>query len=367
MPGESQPVRYLVVDAHEDIAWNVASFGRDYRGSAWQIRRAEHGGPIPGYNGNAMLGRTEWLIGRVGLIFATLFAAPARHRYGEWDTQSYADSRAAYDVYSRQLDIYHRFVDQNPGFQLVLTQADLDSVLATWAPEKSIADRRIGLVILMEGADAIQDPAQVEDWYARGLRLIGPAWEATRYAGGTHEPGPLTSEGFALLEAMAGLSMILDLSHLAEEACFQALDVYPGTVIASHSNPHRFLPTSRGLSDTMIRRIAEHDGVVGIVPYNRFLKPGWARSDPRNRVPFSLVADAIDHVCQITGSVDHVGIGSDFDGGFGLEHTPEGFDSVADFQRLAPLLESRGMSPSDVSAILSGNWLRMLHASLPAT
>jgi membrane dipeptidase len=164
---------------------------------------------------------------------------------------------------------------------------------------------------------------------------------------------------------MQQLSMILDLSHLSEEAYLQAVDRYEGQMIASHANPRRFLPTSRGLSDQMIMLLAERGGVVGVVPFNVFLKPSWKRGDPQELVTLRLVADVLDHICQLTGSVDHVAIGSDFDGGFGLEHVPAEIDTIADLNKLSPLLAARGYEPEHIASILAGNWLRVLRAGLP--
>jgi membrane dipeptidase len=131
-----------------------------------------------------------------------------------------------------------------------------------------------------------------------------------------------------------------------------------------HSNPGVFT-TSRGLSDEMIAVLAERGGVIGIVPYNRFLKPEWRKGDPREEVSVITVVDAIDHVCQVTGNADHVGIGTDFDGGFGLEHVPAGIDSVADLQKLIEPLKERGYTEAQTEQIMAGNWLRVLRASLP--
>lgn len=355
----------LVVDAHEDIAWNILTFNRDYSTSAGVIREKEALTAIPTYNGSTLLGLDDWLRGEVAIVFATLFASPIRRSLGPWDTQSYRNGREAYQRMSSQLDAYHRLAEENSSFRLVGTQTDLAEVLRSWEPEQNPEDRLIGLVPLMEGADAILEPQQAEEWFERGVRIVGLAWESTSYAGGTHEPGPLTPQGYELLDVMAHLGMILDLSHLAEEAYFQALEAYEGTVIASHSNPRRFLPTSRGLSDEMIGLLAERGGVAGVVPYNSFLKPGWRKGDPREYVGIATVIDAIDHVCQVTGSIDHAGIGTDFDGGFGLEHVPAGIDSVADLQKLIQPLAERGYTDDQIAAIMGGNWLRMLRAALP--
>jgi membrane dipeptidase len=116
----------------------------------------------------------------------------------------------------------------------------------------------------------------------------------------------------------------------------------------------------------MIRRLAERDGVMGIVLYNAFLSNTWRGGDPKSDVPFSVVIDAIDYVCQLTSSSAHVGIGSDFDGGFGMEATPAGFDTVTDLWTIGSALRERGYGENDIQAILGGNMVRKLRQGLPA-
>ena len=138
----------------------------------------------------------------------------------------------------------------------------------------------------MEGAEGVREPAELEDWWGRGVRLIGPAWSGTRFCGGTLEPGPLTSEGFALLESMAEWGFGLDLSHMDEKAALQALDIYPHQIIASHGNALALLQGSqsnRHLTDRVIRGILERDGAIGVVPFNGFLRAGWQKGDPREQ------------------------------------------------------------------------------------
>jgi membrane dipeptidase len=249
---------------------------------------------------------------------------------------------------------------------LIKTQADLDGVLATWGEDKTLEDRVQGLVVLMENGDPIIEPKQFEEWYERGVRIVGPAWTSSRYCGGTGEPGGLTTLGRELLEIMAGLNTVLDLSHMAEEAFYDAMDFYQGqVVIASHSNPRKFRNTDRHLSDEMIVRLSERDGVMGIVLFNRFLSNDWAKGSPKSDVPLSVAIDAIDHICQLTGSAAHVGIGSDFDGGFGAESIPDGLDMGSDLLRIADLLRQRGYNAPDIDAIMSGNMLRKLRQALP--
>jgi membrane dipeptidase len=359
----------LIVDAHEDLAWNALTFGRDVTRSVADTRAAEANGDAPSRNGNTLLGLPEYLQGQVAVIFATLFAAPAKQQSGLWDAQSYRTPDEAYTLGGRQLDYYHRLADEHPEFVIVSNKAELERVVATWnGPRK--AGRRIGLVPLMEGADPIRTPEEVEEWFARGIRIIGLSWSATRYAGGTGEPGPLTPEGRRLLDLMADLGMILDVSHASDESCLEALDRYKGVVIASHANPRAlmkdFARPERLLTDDMIMRLAEAGGVIGIVPYNRFLKTDWTAAQGKAAITLDAVTAMIDHICQLTGSAAHVGIGSDFDGGFGVERVPAEIDTVADLQKLDPALTARGYSAADVAAILGGNWLNVLRRGLPA-
>lgn len=354
----------LIVDAHEDIAWNHFTWGRDPTRSALYHRAIEVGSEARKHNGSCTVGLPEWLLGHVGVVFATLYVGPAHMRHGPLDTQVYADAEEAYRVAQGQLDYYHRLAGENPLIDLIGSRDELESIVASWADDVELPERRVGLVPLMEGADPIRVPAEAEEWFERGLRIVGLAWDATRYAGGTYTPGPLTDLGRELLEAMADLDLILDLSHADEPAYLEALDRYPGTVIASHSNPRRFNPGRRGLSDEMVGQLVEREGVVGIVAFNRFLKPDYHENDPKEAVTLDTLVSAIDHVCQLAGNASHVGIGSDFDGGFGAEQIPAGIDTVADLRKIGDALAERGYTPDEVAAVLGGNWLRILRRAL---
>jgi membrane dipeptidase len=98
---------------------------------------------------------------------------------------------------------------------------------------------------------------------------------------------------------------------------------------------------------------------------NSFLKPGWRRGDPRHLIGLQDIVAQIDYVCQIAGDARHVGLGTDFDGGFGVQSAPHGIDTIADLQKLAPLLAERGYAEADVAAILGENWLDLLRQTLP--
>ncbi len=357
----------LIVDAHQDIAYNALCYGRDYRRSALETRWRETDPAVLKRRGSATIGLPDALLGRVGVVFGTLFVAPDDgDPSAPWAAFTYKTPQDAYRLALQQADYYERLADETDKVRLIRTATDLDAVIASWAAGTDIADHKQGLVCLMENADPIIEPRQFEEWYERGVRIVGPAWEATRYSGGTGQPGPLTALGYELLEVMASFNAILDLSHMAEKACLQALDVYPGVIIASHSNPRKFRNTDRHLTDAIIRQLAEREGVMGIVLYNRFLSDTWSSGDRKTDVPLSVVADAVDYVCQLTGSAAHVGIGSDFDGGFGMESIPDGLDTVTDLSKIGTLLSTRGYSPADVEAVMGGNMLRQLRRALPA-
>lgn len=359
-----------IVDSHEDLAWNILSFGRDYTLSAHETRRLEQGSLTVARNGDTLLGWPEYQQAQAAVIFSTLFSSPTR-RAREWETVAYRTPQEAQRQYRQQLDLYHRLTDDHPDKFYLLTSASLlDEGLARQQQALSVGQGYpVGLLPLMEGAEGILAFDELETWWQDGLRIIGPAWVGTRFCGGTREPGPLTPEGRSLLKAMAEFPFFLDLSHMDEPAALEALERYDGPVIATHSNCLALLPgyeSNRHLSDRLISGLMERDGVIGVIPYNAFLKTGWALGkSERQEVGLEHLVDHIDHICQLAGDAHHVGIGSDFDGGFGLQSTPYQLDTIADLQKLVPLLLSRGYTEEDAAAILGDNWLRFLRHHLP--
>jgi membrane dipeptidase len=414
----------IIVDSHQDLAWNIKTFGRDYSRSALETRFHEESTDTPSYNGHTLLGYPEYQKGKVALVFGTMFASPSGARLGPWDTQTYKTYDQARLFYLGQLDEYFRLCDRHSDkFMLVKNLQDLNEIVEEWkdisdplpealedpgpaehtrggnggpregkqpgyrraeseeegheesngreAGEEAIfkgRKRRVGIVLLMEAAEGIREPEELEEWWERGLRIVGLAWAGTRYCGGTRQPGPLTREGYALLDAMNSLGFALDVSHMDEQAVLQALDDFPGIILASHSNASallRGLETNRHLPDTVIRGLVERDAVIGVVPYNPFLLPGWKINDGRDKVSLQHLVAHIDHICQIAGDARHVGIGSDFDGGFGLRSVPQEIDTIADLRKLIPLLAEKGYAGSDIKAIMGQNWIEKLRQILP--
>lgn len=388
----------ILVDAHEDLAWNIKTFGRDYTLPAAETRRREQGTLTPQRNGDTLLGWTEYQRGRVAVVFASLFAAPRHRAEADWDEQVYATTDQARSLYRGQVDTYTDLVESHlDHFRLIRSLEDLDETLEAWEklglppppvenalkensggaeeesgkdegePDQPVSGPAVGLVISMEGAEAVGHPGELEEWWELGVRIIGPAWAGTRFCGGTRQPGPLTKEGYALLEGMAGLGFGLDISHMDEQAALQALDVYPGTILASHSNVAALLKgldTNRHLSPRLVQGLIERDGVIGIVPLNHFLVPGWKSGDGRQAVRLEHVVAHIDYVCQSAGDARHVGLGTDFDGGYGVQSVPAEVDTIADLWKIVPLLSQIGYTDQDIAAILGGNWIDRLRRIL---
>jgi membrane dipeptidase len=155
---------------------------------------------------------------------------------------------------------------------------------------------------------------------------------------------------------------------MRENAALTALDRFEGPVYASHANARALLKGStneRHLSKLTIDRLFEREGVVGVVPYNKFLIPDWTPSIRRETVTIKKVIEQIDHYCQISGNSNQVGFGSDFDGGFGSPNIPLEMETIADLQKIGPLLVELGYTAQDIDNIFHKNWETTLEKVLP--
>jgi membrane dipeptidase len=204
----------------------------------------------------------------------------------------------------------------------------------------------------------------LEKAYQEGLRALGPAhYGPGRYAYGTDSSAPLSAQGKELLRKMDELGIILDTTHLCDLAFWEALDQFQGPVWASHNNCRALVDHNRQFSDDMIKALIARGAVIGGVFDAWMLSPGWIRgkSTPQERqVNLDTLLDHMDHICQLAGNANHIGIGSDLDGGFGTEQCPMDIASIADLQKIPTLLQKRGYSPQDIEKVMHGNWLRFL-------
>ena len=363
----------IILDAHQDLAYNMAALGRDYRRSAYQTRQLEQGKPFIAWTDDALLGWPEYMQARVALVFSTLFAAPARSVPAEKrDSQIYDTPEQAHEIYKKQLLSYHQLSEESPDqFRLILTQQDLAKHLKNWenAPETEAPNLPVGLIPLMEGAEGILSLDELPMWWEMGIRTIGLAWRSNRYTGGSGEPGPLTKDGETLLDAMADQGFVLDISHMDPPAALQAIDRYEGKIIASHANLAWLVDGYEGnrlLTRELLNALLERDAVIGIVPCNSFLRRNWKESGGKSSVSLRLAAEQIDAICQIAGDSKHVGLGTDFDGGIGLQSVPAEIDTIADLTRLDDFLKEMGYNTSQRDDIHYRNFLDMIQSVLPA-
>lgn len=348
----------LIADAHLDLAWNALQWNRDLTRSVYAIRAREASTAGKG-RGQNTVALPELRAGRVALCIGTLLARSTGHPVAHVD---YDTPQQAYAAAQGQL-AYYRALEVTGQARIIAGMTALNEHMAAWTRWEAADDPPpLGIVVSMESADPILSPDQLDAWWAQGVRLIGPAhYGLGRYAGGTSVEDGLTPAGFALVRRMSEIGMILDLTHLSDRGFWQALELYPGVVIASHNNCRRLVPHQRQFSDEQIRAIAERGGVVGAALDVWMLQPKFIKGVTSNAgITLNRVVDHIDHICQLTGSSRHVGIGSDLDGGFGREQSPCDLDTIADLQNLVDLLAGRGYSSDAITAIMYGNWVNLL-------
>jgi membrane dipeptidase len=339
----------MIIDAHLDLAFNAVGGGADLRLPLVDLRRSAYGMDATARAATPTVSLPALRATDVRVVFGTIFVLKHTPAFNVGGPVYTTPEQANVQGWA-QLRYYHELAAQGE-IALVTDRATLERALAGNV-------RQPGLVPLMEGADPIHDVGELQAWYDAGLRIIGLAWSGTRYSGGTGEPGPLTAAGHALVRAMHEHGFALDISHLSDESFWEALDLFDGPVLASHANCRAFVPTDRHLSDDMIRALANRGGVIGVIPYTKFLTPHWTPDAPR--APIDALVQHIEHICDLVGDTQHVAIGSDFDGGFGAESLPIGMDSIGDLGKIGDALHERGWTNDDVAGVMSGNWVRWL-------
>lgn len=219
-------------------------------------------------------------------------------------------------------------------------------------------------VLHLEGAEAIDpDLEALGDWYAKGLRSLGPVWSrANSFATGVQfafpsspDIGPgLTDRGEALVDACAELGILVDLSHMNEAGFWDVARMELGPLVASHSGAHALCAASRNLTDAQLDAIKDSGGLVGIVFATVFLRPDFA-DDPDT--PLALIAEHARYVADRIG-VEHVALGSDFDGAT----VPAELGDAAGLPKLLGALREVGFNEEELTAICWQNWRRVLAA-----
>lgn len=361
----------FAIDAHLDLAMNAMEWNRDLRVTAAEINARERARKLADKpdRGNAVVSFPDLRRGGIGLVVATQIAryvAPDNPLPG-WNSPEQAWSQT-----QGQLQWY-RVMEEAGELVQIADRGSLDAHVTRWqsavAAGLDTSRLPIGYILSLEGADSLITPAHLERAYALGLRALGPAhYGPGRYAHGTDASAPLNAAGRALLGEMDRLGLILDATHLCDAAFWDALDAFVGPVWASHNNCRALVDHNRQFSDDMIRALVARGAVIGGALDAWMMVPGWVRgtSTPRGtNCSLAVMIDHLDHICQIAGNADHVGIGSDLDGAFGREQAPYDLETIADLAGLPALLAGRGYPPADVEKVMHGNWLRLLRSAWP--
>ena len=344
----------IVLDSHLDLAWNALNWNRDLTLTVPEIRRLESG-MKEAHRGTNTVAFPEMRKGEVAICLATLLARASG--LGE-DKVDYRNQEIACAMARGQLAYYHILEGQGQ-LRMLKNWQDVEAHLRTWtAPDTRSAP--LGFILSMEGADPLLSPHQVVEWWNDGLRVVGLAhYGLSAYAHGTGASGGLTSRGADLLGAMEQEGMVLDVTHLADESFWQAVEQFKGSVLASHNNCRALVPGERQFADEQIRYLVERDSVIGVALDSWMLHPAYVPGETSNLlVSLEAAADHIDHICELAGNARHAAIGSDLDGGYGTEQCPHDLDTIADLQKLPGLLRKRGYAEADIEAVLHGNWLR---------
>ena len=293
--------------------------------------------------------------------------------------------------------------DQIAAVRALAEQHPETWLLATSAAEirRAESEGKIAALLGLEGGYAIDEQLEnVERYYDLGVRYMSPAWSvSTSWAGSSGDDvgatRGLNEFGKNVVREMNRLGMMIDVSHVSDPTFWDIVQTSTAPVVATHSACRAIADVPRNLTDDMIRALAKTGGVVNVIFYPEHLEPGWsqkkkqvdaeiaaavqdasaaepgdavhkkiARDRVRQReyarrlppVKVARIVDHIDHIVKLVG-IDHVGIGSDFDG---VQITTSDLATVADLPNLTKELLRRGYTESDVSKILGGNMLRVL-------
>lgn len=357
----------LIVDSHLDLAANALYWDRDLTLPLRDVRAREAGMTGKG-RGNNTVSLPEMRRGRVAVASATLLARTGQSPSA--GLPAYSSATIAHGVAHGQL-AYYRVLQELGEVRILGTAADLEAHWREWTAWEEAPTERApvpGLIVSMEGADAVVAPDQIPAWWSAGLRILGMThYMDSAYAHGTGSEGGLKPPARDLLEQMRAVGMTLDVTHLADESFWEALELWDGPVIASHNNCRALIPGQRQFSDEQLEAVIARGGVIGCALDAWMLYPGWVRGETSPEVVgLEAYVDHIAHICELAGTSGHAAIGSDLDGGFGNEQTPHDLRSIADLQKVPELLRERGFSEDDVAAVMHRNWFDAFTRYLPS-
>jgi len=349
----------FTIDAHLDLSMNAMEWNRDLRRSVFEIRQREEGLNDKPDRAKGTVAFPELRKGNAGLVVATQIA-----RYVEPGNPlpGWHSAEQAWAQTQGQLTWY-KTMEACGEMKMIKDINTLEEHVALWMNDSN-NKKPIGYILSLEGADSLISLKNLETAYEYGLRALGPAhYGPGRYANGTDATGHLNEQGKALLKEMERMNIILDATHLCDDAFWDAMEIFHGHVWASHNNCRALVNHNRQFTDEQIKVLIERDAVIGAAMDAWMIVPNWIRgkSTPEEmNCSLERLMDHVDHICQLAGNVLHVGIGSDLDGAFGKEQSPYDLETIADLQKIPLLLEKRGYTKADIENIMHGNWLRFL-------
>ncbi|HEY3961148.1 MAG TPA: dipeptidase [Gaiellaceae bacterium] len=248
--------------------------------------------------------------------------------------------------------------------ELYATLLDLPVTLATSVDD--FKPGRVTAIAHLEGADPLApDLSDLERWYERGIRSIGPVWSRPNAFGeGVPFAFPsspdlgkgLSPAGFELVRVCNRLGILVDLSHLNEQGFWDVAEASCAPLVASHSNVHALCPSSRNLTDRQLDAIGKSGGIVGINFAVTFLRADGDQLP--DETPLKEIVRHVDYIAKRIG-IDHVAFGSDFDGAV----VPTELDGIAGFPKLVAALGDAGYDDDALAKITHVNWLRVLDAT----
>ena len=360
-----------VIDTHNDVLWSVIMQGKsmesDLTGQAHtDLERFKKGG-----------------------LDIQVFSIFCDERFGHDTAFRYANI---------QIDSLEAIASRNPG-----------KMMMVHTPEQlamAVREKKLGCMMGVEGGHMIEDKLEnLEALYQRGVRYMTLTWNnSTSWASSAMDETTkkdslphkgLTDFGKQVVRRMNELGMLVDVSHVGEQSFWDAINTTTKPVIASHSCAHQLCPVFRNLKDDQIRAIGKNGGVIHLNFFSGFVDSNFSRrlnqfnqvhkaeSDSLKKLslsnrevgqymrqhyaaewlalrpPLSLLLDHLDHIVALTG-VDHVGLGSDFDG---VSSTPIGLDDVSTYPLITRALRQRGYSKKEIRKILGGNFIRVFKAN----
>jgi len=351
----------FIFDAHLDLAMNAMEWNRDLRQSVHEIRKSENGMTDKPDRGNNTVSFEAMRQGNIGLCMATQIA---RYVKPENSLPGWNSPQQAWAQTQAQLAWYQAMEEAGELVQ-IRNSKELDAHLEHWLSNKNA----IGYILSLEGADSLITINHLERSYHQGLRAIGPAhYGPGTYAFGTDSVGGIGTKGKALLKEIERLGIILDATHLCDQSFWETMAVYEGPVWASHNNCRSLVDHNRQFSDAQIKELIARKAIIGVALDAWMMVPNWVRgkSSPKGMsLSLEQMLDQIDHICQLAGNANHVGIGTDLDGGFGKEQCPTDIDTIADLQKIPQLLSTRGYSQEAINQIMHANFIEFLRHNLP--